>query len=325
MHFYHNFVIILIGEIMKKLFLTIILLASIIGLYFYRETIVEYIIDNFIFKKVVVIQDANAYKTNNIYLYVKDTNNFFVENKQDFLNVFYTILNNGWEEFSFYCHDNYKNCEEEIRELSSDNKILSNINNFVHPFNSYKQLYLSIDEGGKITIMIDKLYTEEEIIRINNEVDYVLKNYTNDSMSVKEKIKTIHDYIIDTTEYDSKGADLVSNYNVVTVGNYKSHKATGPIETKKALCGGYTDYMALFLHKLGIKNYKVASEKHVWNLVYLNDKWYHLDLTWDDPVTNDLNYKEQNKYKFFLIDTTTLESYQTNQHNYDKTIYLEAN
>ncbi|HHW68761.1 MAG TPA: hypothetical protein GX747_00265 [Tenericutes bacterium] len=310
---------------MKKIITAIILLASIIGIYIYKETIVSYVVDNFIFKKVIVIQEANDYKTNNVYLYVKETDNFFIESKQDFLNTFYTVLNNGWEEFSFYCHENYILCEDEIRDLSSTNTTLSNINNFVHPYNSYKQLYLSIDESGKITVIIDKLYTEQEIIRANNEVDYVLKNYTNDSMSLEEKIKAIHDYIVDTTEYDSLGADLVGNYNVVTVGNYKSHKALGPIETKKALCGGYTDYMALFLHKLGIKNYKVASEKHVWNLLYLNDNWYHLDLTWDDPVTNDMNYKEQNKYKFFLIDTNTLEKYETNQHVYDKTIYLEAN
>ena len=35
----------------------------------------------------------------------------------------------------------------------------------------------------------------------------------------------------------------------------------------------------------GIKNYKIASSNHVWNYVYIENNWYHLDLTWDEKNT----------------------------------------
>ena len=75
--------------------------------------------------------------------------------------------------------------------------------------------------------------------------------------------------------------------------------------------------MALFLEKLGIKNFKVATkfisedtEGHIWNAVFLENKWLHLDLTWDDPVDTSKNENERKdylEYNYFLITTKELE------------------
>ena len=77
--------------------------------------------------------------------------------------------------------------------------------------------------------------------------------------------------------------------------------------------------MALFLDKMNIPNIKVASATHIWNLVYLNDEWYHLDLTWDDPYTEDsTNIISHN---FFLIDYEKLKAWNTEEHIFDQNIY----
>ena len=79
--------------------------------------------------------------------------------------------------------------------------------------------------------------------------------------------------------------------------------------------------MALFLNDLQLKNYKIASASHIWNGVYLNNEWLHLDLTWDDPITSDgSNLLE---YRFFLIPTDMLKFLEPQQHIYDETIYQE--
>ena len=98
--------------------------------------------------------------------------------------------------------------------------------------------------------------------------------------------------------------------------------AYGPLINKLALCGGYTDTMALFLEKMGIPNYRIASENHIWNLVYINNEWKHLDLTWDDPVTS--NGTNILTHKFFLINSTTLNNLDKDQHIFEKDIYIEA-
>jgi transglutaminase/protease-like cytokinesis protein 3 len=80
--------------------------------------------------------------------------------------------------------------------------------------------------------------------------------------------------------------------------------------------------MTLFLEKLDIPNIKIATNKHVWNLVYLNNNWYHLDLTWNDPI-ND-NGEDILSHKFFLISTEELRSHNTEDHSYNIDIYAEA-
>ena len=69
-------------------------------------------------------------------------------------------------------------------------------------------------------------------------------------MDTKEKIKAIHDYIINTTVYDKKSADKILKGETV-LNNV--HKANGPLFDGMAICGGYSDAMALFLEKLNIE------------------------------------------------------------------------
>ena len=80
--------------------------------------------------------------------------------------------------------------------------------------------------------------------------------------------------------------------------------------------------MALFLDRMNIPNYRVSSETHIWNLVYIDGEWKHLDLTWDDPVTDTGVNVLLDTY--FLVSSSTLETENRSEHKYDKAIYLEA-
>ena len=43
------------------------------------------------------------------------------------------------------------------------------------------------------------------------------------------------------------------------------------------------------------------SESHMWNYIKLDEKWYGVDVTWDDPViTGGGTITDNEKYKFFL-------------------------
>ena len=88
------------------------------------------------------------------------------------------------------------------------------------------------------------------------------------------------------------------------------------------LCSSYADAMALFLYEFDLNNYKIASDTHIWNLVYLDKQWLHIDLTWDDPVTNT----GENKLDilFLLIYTDRLKELKVEQHDFDKDVYKEA-
>lgn len=265
-------------------------------------------------KDNITIGTKNKYYRDYDFNFVQNTTNFKPESKQDILNIYYTAINAGKSSFTFYCPDDYSDCLKEIKYLANDQEVLSNINNFVHPYNGFKHIETEYDSLGKIHIIIEKSYTNADIKAINKEIDRLVPTLILSSRSTTDNIKAIHDYIINNSKYDSDRSDN----NIV---NYKSDIAYGPLLQGHALCGGYTDAMELFLEKMGVKSFKVSSENHVWNAVYVNNTWLNLDLTWDDPITStNEDLLEEN---FFLITTSRLNQLEPTQHIFDQTIYSE--
>lgn len=264
--------------------------------------------------KFVSLTYKNDYTRDYSFNYVKLTDNFNPQNFQDLLNIYYTVLNSGIESFSFYCPKEYKSCINDVDSLANNQQTLSTINNFVHPFNSFKHLETSYDDYGKVTLNIDHIYSNSDIKLIKAKIKEIEKKIWNKDMNNEDKIKEAHNYIINNSKYDKNRSDN----NVV---EYKSDTAYGTLLEGYSLCGGYTDTMELFLEDMKVKSYKVSSENHVWNAVNLNNTWYHLDLTWDDPITTDGS--DILEYNFFLITKEELEELEKEQHNYDKNIYSE--
>lgn len=108
------------------------------------------------------------------------------------------------------------------------------------------------------------------------------------------QIREIHDFIVENTEYD----ETVSKSNIYNI--------YGTLINKEAVCEGYAKTFKYILDKLDIpciiacgigQNSKGQTESHAWNYVKLNDVWYAVDVTWDDPViigngsvTNEMRY-----------------------------------
>lgn len=281
----------------------------------YERDIIQLFNEKIIHKYEKIVVKSNDYYRNYNYKFIQNTDNYLVSSKQDIYNVFYTAINSGTTSFDFYCKYDYKTCEDDLTSIASDRNLLSSINNFTHPYNSFKQIETKIEAFGKVTVLFIKNYSDEEIEIINKEIDKIYNELASPNNTVKANILALHNYIIVNSKYDSEKITNTSPYN--------SDKALGPLFEGHAICSGYTDAMQLFLEKLGLNNYRVASDSHTWNAVELDGKWYHLDLTWDDPVTvgvPDLNLLE---HSFFMISTKDLLNYNTGQHIFDQEIYKE--
>ena len=288
--------------------------------YFYRNNITEYILLNYVYKNDFNYDSSNEYKITNEFSYFKLTDNYKPENKKDIFNIIYNAINNGYESFNFYCQNSYETCLDDVKDLTSDYELLSVINNFVHPYNSYNKLNVTINSLGKINIKVQKLYNESTINILNKKIDTVYNELITDNMTDYDKIKIIHDYIIDNSVYDEQRANnLYNDYQ----GEFSSNIATGPLLQGHGICSGYTDAMALFLDKMNIPNYKISSENHIWNLVYIDNKWLHLDLTWDDPVINNGEISTID-HTYFLINSNELLNIEKTEHNFDENIFIEA-
>ncbi len=299
---------------LKKIFITLItfILLFLVAIKF---NIITDTFSNLLkHNRTVIITNPNEYQKSTYYKFVKQSEDYVPYSKNDLLDIFFSILNNGYEKFTFYCPSEYKDCIKDVNTISSSSTTLTHINNFVDPFNNFSSIKVTYDETGEITVNVTKSYSDEEIIKINRKIDEIIKNELSDDLTIDEKILKIHDHIINITKYDQNRLDGEINY--------KSNIAYGPLLQGYGICGGYSDAMAIFLNRWNVPNFKIASSTHVWNAVYINNQWLHLDLTWDDPVDNIFG-KDNLIHKFYLIDTNTLEGYKIKDHDFDKIIYQE--
>jgi hypothetical protein len=97
------------------------------------------------------------------------------------------------------------------------------------------------------------------------------------SMTKVEKAMVLHDYIISNTSYTK---DSGKSFRLTEVGVFLKHKAN---------CEGYSRAYAILMEKVGIDVEFVESDEmvHMWNKIKIGKQWYHVDVTWDDPLDSN--------------------------------------
>lgn len=300
----------------KKVILPLCMFIILIGVLLNLNKISNYVQNALRSNPNLIVSPGNEYTKKDEYLFIKPTNNYEPYSYQELLSIFYSVINNGWESFTFYCPNEYVDCIKDVKKISDNNELLTHLNNYAHPYNNFKNLRTLFDEAGEVTIEIDHLYSKDMINTLNKKIDQIINEIITEEMDEQTKILTIHDYIINNAKYDIEK-------NQTGESDYQSNIAYGPLIEGFAICGGYADAMAIFLTKFGYKNYKIASDTHVWNAVNLDEKWMHLDLTWDDPVSEQgVDYLY---HKYFLVTNSELKAADgdLNNHDFNHSIYLE--
>ena len=302
----------------RRLLAILFLLISLMAFYYtinnYEKvtSIVNNIVRKYSKNNVIVPKESYNHR---VYLYktVSETDNFEPHSIDDIKKIYYTVLNNGWDTFTFYCPYEYKSCVDDVKMIanSTHDTFISLINNYVSPLNSYKRYNTVIIDDNKVVLTIEKLYTDEEIKELNNYLDEYFKvNSFNTTKATKKDIEKIHDFLIDKITYDV-------NYEK-TSEITDSNKATGALFNGIALCSGYSDAFGLFLDRINVPNFKINSDEHEWTMVYYDNEWKHIDITWDDDEVN-----KNNNRNFFLINTAELFMKDTEEHNFNNNTYLE--
>ena len=105
-----------------------------------------------------------------------------------------------------------------------------------------------------------------------------------------ETALAIHDWLITNVYYDTDlhyyGADMIlRGYGV---------------------CDGYAKAYFMICKKAGIKVYRVTNVNHAWNALYLDNNWYYIDCTWDDPAGAKTAISGNEGHDFFCLNTELL-------------------
>lgn len=291
----------------KNILYTILLMLIVYFVYINLDDITKDLKALIISKNDLVIKEPNSYKVDYTFENFNYKISYVPYNKEELIDIYFNVLNNGYNEFTFYCPKEYKSCTKDVESIGNDSKLMSNINNYVHPYNSFKTIKTKVSSNNEITLEIQKKYSEEKINKINELVNNVINELDLNNIDDLTKIERIHNYILNHTVYDKN------------TNNFDINSAYGSLIEGHSVCSGYADAFSIFMNIYKIPNIRVSSENHLWNLVYINGKWLHIDLTWDDS--------ENNKYdnNYFLITKEKLFSLDTKEHNFDESFFIEAN
>ncbi len=161
-----------------------------------------------------------------------------------------------------------------------------------------------IGKGENKTYFIDEFASKEEVEVALQEIEKSKQNILqNANGSNFDKMLYIHDWIVDNNKYDTLNTSNTSNIY-------------GSIVNKSSICEGYARAFKYLLDELDIPCILVSgtaidengkTERHAWNYVFINNNWYAIDTTWDDPIIIG-NGKITNtiKYKYFLKGAETM-------------------
>lgn len=160
----------------------------------------------------------------------------------------------------------------------------------------------------KVTYEMEYLESYDQTQKTNKMVKKVLEELNLWKKTDYEKIKGVHDYVIKNTSYDISTAYNSPYYALVE---------------KTSACQGYAVLIYKLLTELDVPCRVITGDTkgtlHAWNLVKLEDKWYNLDATWDDPI--GLFGKSSMHYNYFLksdndmLDHVRDEAFRTTQFN----------
>jgi len=126
--------------------------------------------------------------------------------------------------------------------------------------------------------------------RFESEVEKIVATANAEYSSDYEKALYVHDYLVNICVYDEVAAEKyeIGGENIATLAN----TPYGALCSRKAVCDGYAKAYMLILNRLGIEcgiitgtagNVTSGRGPHAWNYMKLEDGYYLVDVTWDDP------------------------------------------
>ena len=156
----------------------------------------------------------------------------------------------------------------------------------------------SYNTSGLVTSIIpyympDSEYDED---RYRFMADYALSMCISPDMTEVEKLLSIHDYLTDNIKYN-------------TTNGMWCYTPYGALVDGVAVCQGYSLAYKLLCDRAGLNvSYVVDSpHNHIWNVAEIDGKYYHIDVTWDDPnYPGDTDQSvNQTRHSYFLLSDDT--------------------
>jgi hypothetical protein len=203
-----------------------------------------------------------------------------------------------------------ENCEEKV-SLLKHSLTASNLYSAMELvfYNHPEFFYLAESWGysynsNKIIVEVELQYRYnlEDIPALRYKYDILLNDLIDkcdfqDDYTDFEYVLAAHETIVANYTYD-KDLVIETAYEMLNQG--------------EGICEAYALLFFAVMQYCGIECEIAinAGEHHCWNLVKIDGEWYHVDLTWDDPITSSAGYTCHN---YFMISDSELAALNAKQ------------
>ncbi len=120
------------------------------------------------------------------------------------------------------------------------------------------------------------VYPEADVQAYNAALEKAYREAVPDAAGMNEMqiARACHDYLAQHMYYDF---------------SYSKYNAYNALVEGTAVCQGYSLAYGAMLQKAGIAFDYTTSDvmNHMWNYVRIDNNWYHVDVTWDDPMEQE--------------------------------------
>lgn len=184
--------------------------------------------------------------------------------------------------------------------------------NFEKKTQLFKTQYnIYINNYGSDNYLAEGFNSKEEIDECEAKIE-LLRDAILEKINGKsdlEKLRYIHNYLIDNIDYET----TISQPNIYNI--------YGALILKECVCEGYAKAFQYLVSAAGFENVIIngkatntigETENHAWNYVKIDNAWYAVDTTWDDPIIiGGGKLTESNRYQYFLKGSTTMDRNHT--------------
>ena len=169
-------------------------------------------------------------------------------------------------------------------------------------------------DGITVVFTPDSFLSREEVASRRDALEKRVADITARAEAygtIYERLLFLHDLLVSDTEYGSETAAVMFERGMDDAIS-RATGAYGCLVERRAVCSGYAAAFQLLAARLGIPCRRVQGTEtrtgapHEWNIVELDGEWYHIDVTWDDPVFTGEPEEGYRSYDYFCVPTAEI-------------------
>jgi len=192
----------------------------------------------------------------------------------------------------------------------------------------YQGVYATILGTGSKKIIKESFsyaFSKNSMVKMRALVDQraraVVTQLIKPGMTHYQKELIIHDYLVSHAKYNQGWGDIPK----------EDYTPYGVLVKGSGVCSSYAKATQKLLRMAGVPCWLVTGrangQDHAWDIVKIGGHYYHLDTTWDDPVTNTGQNVLRHTY-FNVTDSRMIRDHQWDRSKYPpclSTVYSYKN